>query len=500
MKIKIIALSVVIVLSLMVIPVSDSASADESLTGEEVHDAVYFQSGDTPDMDGYNLAVEQDIDVDNFWCGEWYGVEYELENAISLDVDVIDTNSMEINGTDHTEIKVRVTADAYAEGVVTPGIHNYNGYGINLAGEFTSEDPNADECKLHVLTGYNHGTNTIGDNWYEQEEGDEPSLDVKDFFEEAAWTFADEVSPVPISWASIVYEDVDASRTNLKGDATDFGEEAFIEFQNEIEESITDSTYQASTVFEFDMPHDAEGYTLHLSAQNLIGARLDGGSLQNIHESAEASVEIPIKNAEIEEIESENKDSDPHISGENFASLDDEITMKFELTPSGTFVAQEEKVPPPEAPKVDLTVDWGASQEEEIVKEGWKPYHWEYAGYGQEPDGYYEGDLSEEDIQVNSDQYGNGDELNMPHFHWYERVDDEATPLHVYEDLEGLGLDEGEEMGITVEITVEVLDEYGGWEESIGYEVTIEREEDDNGGGGGGGGDPPPNLPSGDDT
>jgi len=87
----------------------------------------------------------------------------------------------------------------------------------------------------------------------------------------------------------------------------------------------------------------------------------------------------------------------------------------------------------------------------------------------------------------------------MPHFHWYERVDDEATPSHSY-NLDDLDLDEGEEMEITVEITVEVLDQYGGWEESIGYEVTIEREEDDNGGGGGGGGgDPPPNLPWGDD-
>jgi len=166
--------------------------------------------------------------------------------------------------------------------------------------------------------------------------------------------------------------------------------------------------------------------------------------------------------------------------------------MKFELTPGGTFAAQEEKVPPPEAPKVDLTLDWGASEEninpDPYTVEGWKPYHWEYAGYGQEPDGYYsEGDVSEEDFLINSDQYGNGDELNMPHFHWYERIDDEANPSHSY-NLDELGLDEGEEMEITVEITAEVLDEYGSWEESTQYEVTIER---DYNSGGGGGGDAP---------
>ncbi len=43
---------VLLTLCLMVIPVSEPVSADETLTEEEVHDAVYLQCGDTADMDG----------------------------------------------------------------------------------------------------------------------------------------------------------------------------------------------------------------------------------------------------------------------------------------------------------------------------------------------------------------------------------------------------------------------------------------------------------------
>ncbi|MFO7791726.1 MAG: hypothetical protein R6W73_01930 [Candidatus Saliniplasma sp.] len=315
MKIKLITLSVVIALCLTVIPISDLASAQD-----EVYESVWVQSPDSVDMEGYNLDLQQDIDDDSHYIGTWYRIDYYLENAISLDVDVYDTNYINDNGQDYTEIKVRVTADAYAEGVVTPGENNYNGYGIDLQGEFTSEDSEADAGELDILTSQNHGTNTIGDNWYGQGESDEPGDTVKAFVEEAAWTFADEVSPVPMSWATLVYEDIDATKTNLKGDATSFGEEAFIEFQNEIEEGVTDSTYQAQTVFQFKVPNEGGGkYTLHLSAQNLIGEwRQVTDEIRNIYDGAEATVSIPIKNSKIESVESENKGTNTHLSTEKY--------------------------------------------------------------------------------------------------------------------------------------------------------------------------------------
>ena len=448
MKVKIIASLVVLTLCLMVIPVSEPVSADETLTEEEVHDAVYLQCGDTADMDGYNLAVEQDIAEDEYESDE------NVENAISLDVDVYDTNSMTDGGNEYTEIKVRVTADAYADSVSgTPPLDYlyYNGYGINLAGYFTSPYSDADPGTLDISTSENFGTQTTGEDWYNQNRENEISFDAKGFAEDAAWGFYDAVSPVPIGWASTVADNIEATQVDeYIGNARDFGEEASIDFLNELECEPEETTYQAQTVFEFQVPHDASEYTLHLSATSLLGFWDDSGalppSLRDVKESAEATVDIPIKNAEPDVVSGLDTDKDHYEASEYSDSVYPDFDGLVVENPAGC-----------NEPVYEVKIEWSPEWDQ-----GWETLTYDWLTHGEE--------IDKDNVAI----------TGIP--------------------------DDGEVYDVNIRYTIEVDDEYGGWE--VGPltlddddTFTVTNEEDDNGGGGGGGGgDPPPNLPSGDDT
>ena len=173
-------------------------------------------------------------------------------------------------------------------------------------------------------------------------------------------------------------------------------------------------------------------------------------------EGPEASVEISIKNREIEEIESDNKDSygDSVSVTNRDGSLywDDEISVLLNDQGWGYYLGFAYY---PKVPEIDLSVNWDDGTEE-TVKENWEPYEW--------------------DVNI-----GVG---------YSVRRDKETSISHVYDLEDDLGMEYGDDETVTIEITAEVLDQYGGWEETISYDLTIRYREPYSssppGGGGGG--------------
>ncbi|MFP4000528.1 MAG: hypothetical protein ACLFSM_09185 [Thermoplasmata archaeon] len=228
------------------------------------------------------------------------------------------------------------------------------------------------------------------------------------------------------------------------------------------------SVHIASSMIDWELPHgqiDSE-HTLTISAKNiLLHTEIEDnkGEIETEEVGAEATVEIPIKNAEIEDIESDNKDSygDSKSVTNRDGSLDwdDEIGVKLnapdKIDQEGESLMAtdppEDYDPNVEVPKVNLTVDWGDGTEED-VKEDWNPYYWEM--------------ISKDPNE-------------------YERVDKEVSISHTYDLEDDLDMDYGNEEKVDIKITAEVHDEYGGWEESIEFDLTIKyRDSDDDGGGG----------------
>ena len=164
-------------------------------------------------------------------------------------------------------------------------------------------------------------------------------------------------------------------------------------------------------------------------------------------EGPEASVEISIRNAEIEEVESDNKDSygDSVSVTNRDGSLywDDEIAVSLNR-PDRVWTLFDSP-PSREIPRVDLSVNWGDGTEE-AVKENWEPYQWEF------------------------------DEEGTIGYYW-ESVNKEVSISHMYDLEDDLGMQYGDDKTVTIEITAEVLDQYGGWEETVEFDLTIKYRE-----------------------
>ncbi|GEM_PF-6835830 len=462
--------SLLIVVALLSPLVITSSSADSDGTNEEMWDAVWFQSNDSPDMTGYNMDLKSH-DQESPFVAYHQGNNYYLENGISLIADVYDTNSL-INehGQECTEIKVLVSATAFSESVTPPTNHYYNGYGIRLSSYFSSRDNDAPPGKINVNTGSNYGTNTTGDNWYNQDEGDTPNIGSREIMKEGASHLVDHFTGYPISGlSSYIFDYCGASKSTLVGDATDFHEETFVEFQNVIGYNAVDSSYQAATVFSFEMPHDSREYSLHISATNLIGSWLQGSptnNVQTILDSAESTIIINIYNGEIQSVDSNWAGHSPTLSttsGQRYWSDD----ISVDVTDPMSHPTYDPMYPPDwefsPIPLVDIKVDFasnlpGYHAVEQI--EDWEPYSYVLNGW------------------------------NM-----YEVEQNEITLSHTY-NLNDLGMSPGDSQEFVIEITASSAEGYGGWEKSISYSITIDyiSSSGGGGGGGGGGGPTPPDL------
>ena len=328
-------------------------------------------------------------------------------------------------------------------------------------------------------------TNNCGENLADEEDDGEAHDKQEEITTDLILGGLDELNPVPIGLLDALgearkyyfseYYNADSSIGIGPGTA-----ELTFEPENMPGLYNTDdkSFHIASSKIDWELPHcqiDSE-HTLTISAKNILQHTEivhNIGETETEEVGAETSVDITIKNAEIESVESENEGTNTHLSTDKYAQLSDVVSV--ELNNKGFINDPDDGYgpnslgDPEEIPKIDLIVDWGDGDGSEFLKEDWEPYYWEYMDYNS-----------------------------------WKSVDKELSISNTY-NLEAMGINPGDCETISVEITAEVHQEYGGWEETIDYEVTLEREEnddddDDGGGGSGGNPDPPPRLPWGDDT
>jgi len=227
------------------------------------------------------------------------------------------------------------------------------------------------------------------------------------------------------------------------------------------EDPDNERSYSAAAAFTMHVDNDEilDSLTLEFSARNILDIWFEDSTpseYADTTEGPEASVEISIRNAEIEEVESDNKDSygDSVSVTNRDGSLywDDEISVLLNDQGWGYYLGFAYS---PKVPEIDLSVNWDDGTEE-TLKENWEPYEW--------------------DVNI-----GGG---------YSVRRDKETSISHVYDLEDDLGMEYGDDETVTIEITAEVLDQYGGWEETISYDLTIRYREPYSssppGGGGGG--------------
>ena len=218
------------------------------------------------------------------------------------------------------------------------------------------------------------------------------------------------------------------------------------------EDPDNERSYSAAAAFTMHVDNDEilDSLTLEFSARNILDIWFEDSTpseYADTTEGPEASVEISIRNAEIEEVESDNKDSygDSVSVTNRDGSLywDDEIAVSLNR-PDRVWTLFDSP-PSREIPRVDLSVNWGDGTEE-AVKENWEPYQWEF------------------------------DEEGTIGYYW-ESVNKEVSISHMYDLEDDLGMQYGDDKTVTIEITAEVLDQYGGWEETVEFDLTIKYRE-----------------------
>ncbi|MFW6142520.1 MAG: hypothetical protein ACOC53_08185 [Candidatus Saliniplasma sp.] len=197
--------------------------------------------------------------------------------------------------------------------------------------------------------------------------------------------------------------------------------------------------HTASTMIYFELPTDdlPDEATLEISAKNVLGTADVEGEITEAADGAEASVEIPIRNAEpdpnlVEDLDTDKEDYEASESSNTVYPDFEGLTVE---TPAG-FTEPEYQV------EIEWNPEWDS---------GWETLTYDWLTYGEE--------IDKNSVAING----------IP--------------------------DDGDEYGVSIKYTIEVGDEYGGWEMETITEThmfTVTNEGDDDGGGGGGGVRPPP--------
>ena len=463
-----------IVFGLIIVGGGNTAFAQESNDGDgdtRYDSHPYFQADDTGDVEGamydrhYN-TTSHDVSVWNL------DEDIEVKNNITVDAMVRDVTY------ESGDQVIRVAVNAYGD-VEERGDYYHEGQqdywqhlstkSTEIHAELGSNAP--DDAMLGLDKEYNRrgiedsesieNYNDIGG-----EEGDD------DFWTDAAQTGMGEFAGrVPIfgefytvsefmtehyglggSWK--VESDAGYGPGAHAGQAFRTRPNIFPELGNEDEVDGRHFFYTASTQFTISLPGQIpDEMSISLSAKNLIGY-WEGGQNWANEDGAEASVEIPIKNRKIESVDSYYEDIYGAESKKRNAV--DELHHFEEITvgvnrPNFESGWGKSGWGKPEVPRMDLTVDWAANRELYSYKDEFediRPY---------------------KSVQIGDTPFWAN--IDRTHGVGFKSID------HSY-DLDELGMDVGDEKTIKVEITAELHDAYGGWEESISYEFTVERIEE----------------------